>query len=61
MRTKKQIRRRYIECVTYYLRDNNYLNFKDAHFWYAKAYELAWILNRDICKDVNRLINCKMY
>lgn len=61
MKTRKEIRNKYAKYICYYMRYVNNLKFEEADFCYGKAYELAWVLNRDISKDIGRLINVGMY
>lgn len=61
MKTYKEIRSKYTKYICYYMRNVNNLKFEEADYCYSTAYELAWVLNRDISKDIGRLINVGMY
>lgn len=61
MKTYKQIRRRYVKALAYYMKNVNELHFETADFWYSVVYEMAWVLNRDCTKDIQRLINARFY
>ena len=61
MKTYKEIRSKYVKYICYYMRNINNLKFEEADYCYCTAYKLAWVLNRDFSKDIERLINVGMY
>lgn len=59
MKTKKQIRHEYAKYLVWYLNNVDTLKFEQADRWFLRAETLVWVLDRDICRDADRLIEAR--
>lgn len=60
MRTKKQIRHEYAKYLVIYMRAVDNCKWEQADHWFLRAKVLADdVLEKDICRDLDRLINIR--